>query len=285
MQIGIFGLHRGSSADPEVLVRRARRAEELGFESVWVGDHIALPVSGSEVGDNMPHQARLEALMALSFVAAVTRRVRLAVGVIVLPQRQPVLLAKQLSTLDVLSNGRLIVGFGVGYVDAELRALGASLHDRAARTDEYLEVMRALWSSSAEATSFSGRFVELNGVVQRPLPVQVPYPPVIFGGQSTAAYRRTVQLGDGWYGFDLDVSATASALEELRAATSRFGRPAERPPLEITITPPAGPVSLETAQRYAQLGVDRLAVQPRRMDGSAIDDLMASLAETLIGQV
>jgi probable F420-dependent oxidoreductase len=266
-----------------VLARRARRAEELGFESVWVGDHIALPISADDAGDNMPHQARLEALMALTFVAAVTRRVRLAVGVIVLPQRQPVLLAKQLSTLDVLSNGRLIVGFGVGYVGAELRALGASLQDRAARTDEYLEVMRALWS--AEPVSFSGRFVELNGVVQRPLPAREPHPPMIFGGQSAAAYRRTVQLGDGWYGFDLDLEATATALADLRAASERFGRPAERAPLEITITPPAGPVSLETAQRYAELGVHRLAVQPRRMDGSAIDDLMASLADTLIGQV
>jgi probable F420-dependent oxidoreductase len=283
LNIGIFGLHRGSSADPEVLLRRARRAEELGFESIWVGDHIALPTLGDDGGNNMPHQARLEALTALTFIAAVTRRVRLAVGVIVLPQRQPVLLAKQLSSLDVLSNGRLVIGLGVGYVEAELRALGASLQDRGARTDEYLDVMRRLWSS--EPASFSGRFVEFDGVVQRPLPEQQPHPPIVFGGRSEAAYRRTVRSADGWYGFDLDVEATASALADLRAAAERYGRPEAWAPLEITITPPAGPLALDTARRYAELGVDRLAVQPRRMEGSAIDDLMSNLAENLIGQV
>src|SRR5205814_9800642 len=135
--IGLFGFHRGGSADPEQLTRRGQRAEELGFESLWVGDHLALPVA-EQAADNAAYEPRLEALTTLTYLAAVTKRVKLATGVIVLPQRQPVLLAKQLASLDVLSSGRLIVGFGVGYVELELTALGANLKDRGARTDEYL---------------------------------------------------------------------------------------------------------------------------------------------------
>ena len=165
LKLALFGLHRGSSADPDTLVRRARRAEEIGLESFWVGDHVALP-AGS--GDNPAEQPRLEAVVALAYMAAVTRRVRLAIGVIVLPQRQPVLLAKQLSTIDHLSKGRLIVGIGVGYLEPELRALGASLADRGARTDEYLTAMRALWNQPTP--SFAGRFVSFEGVIERPRP-------------------------------------------------------------------------------------------------------------------
>src|SRR6266536_1157376 len=115
MKIALYGLHRGSSADPETMARRARRAEELGFESLWIGDHIALPAEGADSAT----QPRLEAVVALTHLAALTTRVRLGLGVIVLPQRQPVLLAKQLTSIDVLSGGRLIVGIGAGWVEPE----------------------------------------------------------------------------------------------------------------------------------------------------------------------
>src|SRR5262249_5321016 len=169
LSLALFGLHRGSSADPETLARRARLAEDAGFESFWVGDHIALPV---EDGDNPAREARLEALTVLAHLAALTRRVRLALRAIVMPQRQPVLLAKQLTSIDVLSNGRLIVGIGVGYLEPELKALGASLADRGARTDEYLAAMRALWDEPGP--TFEGRFVSFAGLVHRPRPAQRP---------------------------------------------------------------------------------------------------------------
>src|SRR5207249_633356 len=124
-------------------------------------------------------------------------------GVLVLPQRQPVLLAKQVSSLDFLAKGRLTVGVGVGYVEVELRALGASLADRGARTDEYLAAMRTLWTEPAP--SFDGRFVSFAGVFQRPWPVQRPHPPIVVGGHSEAAYRRALMVGNGWYGVFLDV--------------------------------------------------------------------------------
>ncbi len=278
LKLALYGLHRGGSVDPETLVRRARLAEEAGFEALWVGDHVALP-SGLP---DPPDQPRLEALVALTYMAAVTTRVRLGVGVIVLPQRQPVLLAKQLTSIDVLSKGRLTVGVGVGYIEAELRALGASLADRGARTDEYLAAMRALWDEPVP--SFEGRFTGFAGVVQRPLPVQRPHPPIVIGGHSPATYRRAVQAGNGWFGWDLDPGETAAALARLRAAASRYERPAGLGELEVTITPPGTP-GLETARQYAELGVHRLVVQPRTMEGSAMDELIDSVGQELIGRL
>lgn len=279
LKLALYGLHRGSSADPDTLARRARAAEDAGLDALWVGDHIALPADGD--GDPAA-QPRLEAIVTLAHLAAVTTRIGLGVGVIVLPQRQPVLLAKQLTSIDVLSNGRLTVGVGVGYVEPELTALGASLADRAARTDEYLAAMRALWDEPVP--SFSGEFVSFDGVIQRPRPVQHPHPPIVVGGHSPRAYRRAVQLGNGWYGWDLDVDQTAAALAALRTAEDRYERPAELGELEITVTP-SGPVDLDTARRYADLGVHRLVHQPDTMDGTAIDELIASLGDTLVGRV
>ncbi|MGE3911428.1 MAG: TIGR03619 family F420-dependent LLM class oxidoreductase, partial [Chloroflexota bacterium] len=190
LSFGLFGLHRGTNADPEVLARRAQLAESAGFESVWLGDHVTLPY-GEQAFPYLPaDEPRLEVVVALGYLAAVTNRVRLGLGVIVLPQRQPVLLAKQLTTVDVLSRGRLIFGVGVGYLVPELEALGANLADRGARTDEYLAAIRAIWD--AEAPSFSGRFVQFTNVMQRPLPVQQPHPPIVVGGSSVPAYRRAI---------------------------------------------------------------------------------------------
>ena len=274
LKLGLYGLLRGDGITPDRLVGRAQLAEHAGFESLWVGDHIALPA------DQGGRQPRLEVVVALSHLAAVTTRVRLGFGVIVLPQRQPVLLAKQLSSLDVLARGRLTVGVGVGYVEPELCALGVSLADRGARTDEYLAVMRALWTEPAP--SFAGRFVSFSEVIQRPQPIQRPHPPIVIGGHSVAACRRAVMTGNGWYGVYLDVAQAAETLAVLRRIAAQCERPPDLGELEITITPP-GPVDLATAQRYADLGVHRLVIQSAAESG--IEELIESAAETLIGQV
>lgn len=276
MKLGLYGLIRGSGVDPETVARRARSAERAGFESVWVGDHIALPP------DRGGERLRLEVVTALSYVAGVTERIRLGFGVIVLPQRQPVLLAKQLATVDVLSGGRVLVGIGVGYVEPELQALGASLADRGARTDEYLAVLRALWTG--QPVSFDGRFVSFPEVVQLPPPRQQPHPPIVVGGHSPAAMRRAVRAGHGWYGVYLGVDETADMLARLREVTAGVDRPAELGELEITVTPP-GPVDLDTARQYADLGVHRLLIQSADVDGSDLDTLIDSAAEHLIGRI
>lgn len=275
MKFALYGLHRDSSADPDVQARRARLAEDAGFESLWVGDHLALPAGDAGQG----HQ-RWEALITLAHLAAVTSRVRLASGVIVLPQRQPVLLAKQLASLDVLSKGRLMVGIGVGYIEPELRALGVSLAERAARTDEYLAVMRALWT--AEPVSFAGRFTSFTDVVQQPGPVQRPHPPIIVGAQTPPSYPRAVRSGNGWYGWCLDPDQSARAIADLRALADRLDRPADLGELEISVTPPEPP-DLATARRYAEIGVHRLVLQPSTADPAAMDDLITTVGDTLVG--
>jgi alkanesulfonate monooxygenase SsuD/methylene tetrahydromethanopterin reductase-like flavin-dependent oxidoreductase (luciferase family) len=179
-----------------------------------------------------------------------------------------VLLAKQLTSLDVLSGGRLIVGLGAGYVEAELRALGATLAERGARTDEYIAALHALWGEPVPA--FDGRFVGFSGVIQRPLPVQRPHPPLVIGGDSPAAYRRAREAG-GWYGWERTPEQVAAVRERLGAE------------LEITVTPdPPGPLDPALARRYAEAGVDRLVLQPPDTTGAAMDELIAATRDTFM---
>ncbi|MEU7748114.1 TIGR03619 family F420-dependent LLM class oxidoreductase [Nonomuraea sp. NPDC049158] len=267
MDVGLYGLHRGENVDPDLLARRARTAEEAGFESLWVGDHIAMPDSPDEPG-------RLEAVVALAHLAALTTTIKLGFGVLVLPQRQPVLLAKQLTSLALLSRGRLIVGVGAGYVEPELAVMGVRLNERGARTDEYLAAMRAVWDDQP----FAGDFVTYQGAVQRPRPPQRS--PIVVGGHSRAAMRRAVQHADGWYGVYLTPEQAAGALSDLRDAAKVYDRPAHLSELEITITPPPGPVDRETARRYAALGVHRLTIQPLDADMEATVTAGAGLLGT-----
>lgn len=276
LKFGLYGLQRGCGADPAILAGRARRAEQAGFESVWIGDHIALP------DEQDGRQPRLEAVVAISYLAAMTTRIRLGFGVLVLPQRQPVLLAKQLTSIDIMSGGRLTIGIGVGYVAPELHALGVTLADRGARTDEYLAAMRTLWTDPEP--SFEGRFVSFAGVYQQPPPVQRPHPPIVVGGHSEAACRRAATTASGWYGVYLDVGETGEALARLRKVAAGCERPARLGELEITITPP-GRIGLDTARRYADLGVHRLLIQPGTQDGSDMDELIDAAGATLIGRV
>lgn len=282
LKFGLFGLHRGANADPETFVRRARLAEDAGFESLWLGDHITLPYGASAVPTLPADQPRLEVVVALGYLAAITSRVRLGLGVIVLPQRQPVLHAKQLTTVDVLSSGRLIFGIGVGYLEPELEALGANLRDRGVRTDEYLAAIKAIWS--ADAPSFSGQFVQFHDVMQRPLPVQQPHPPVVVGGSSAPAYRRAILAANGFYGSNYDLARTAAVLAEIRQLAATLERPVELGELEITVTP-TETMTLELARQYAALGVHRLLLQPRDLNGPEIDQLIDTVGNTLVGRV
>jgi probable F420-dependent oxidoreductase len=283
LAFGLFGVHRGLMAEPEALGRRARLAEAAGFESVWVGDHISLPMGKAAVAAYPPEQPRLEALTALSYLAGITSKVRLGVGVIVMPQRHPLLLAKQLSTVDVLSNGRLIFGIGVGYVPAELEALGASMADRGSRTDEYLMAIRAVWDETAP--DFAGRYVSWSNLMQRPLPIQKPGPPVVVGGRSAAAYRRALRSAHGFFGHNWTLEDTASILEEIRQLAGQVERPAELGELEITITP-REEIDGDLARRYADLGVQRLALLPRDLDSPTYaEELIERVGETVIGKL
>lgn len=253
MRFGLFGVNFGPCADPALHVRVATAAEEAGFESVWSGEHVAMPVRDNPV----PTPAEtpfLDSLVALANVAARTTTIRLGTGVLVLPHHNPVLLAKALTTLDLVSGGRLIAGFGGGYVAAEFRALGVPFADRGRITDEYLDAIRTLWTD--ELPRFSGRFAAFDGIRFEPKPRQRPHPPIVIGGHAGPALRRAARLGDGWYGFGLTVERTATVVAELRRLR------AGRPPLEISLTT-FEPLDEALVARAAAAGVDRLILAPR----------------------
>jgi alkanesulfonate monooxygenase SsuD/methylene tetrahydromethanopterin reductase-like flavin-dependent oxidoreductase (luciferase family) len=190
-------------------------------------------------------------------------------------------LAKQLASLDVLSNGRLIVGLGVGYLEPEFRALGAPFEQRGAVTDDYLAAMRAIWTEAKAA--HKGRFAAFANVQAHAQPVQRPLP-IVIGGRTAAAFRRAVQHGDGWYGFALDVPKTREAIDGLRQAAAGVARPAHLGPLEMSITPGRGvTVDAATCAQYAALGVHRLILMPSaRLDAAGIECYVQTVGSELI---
>jgi probable F420-dependent oxidoreductase len=257
-KLGLFSVNMGACADPAVMMRIGPLAEELGYESLWAGEHVVLPdpqVSPSPLG---PQDPIIDPIAALSFYAACTSRVRLGTGIVILPQRNPVVLAKELASVDVVSGGRLEFGLGVGYLEPEMTAIGVPMADRGARSTEYLEAMQALWSMPNPA--YSGRYVSFAGVDAYPRPVQRPVP-IVVGGRSPAAHRRAVRYGHGWYGFALTVEQTAEQLAGLRAAAEQVSRPPDLGPLEISVTPRER-VDAALFAALSEVGVHRVIVQP-----------------------
>ncbi len=259
MQLGLFSINMGPCAQPEGLAETAAAAEAAGFESVWAGEHVVLPDPQVPPSPMAPQDSALDPLLALTWAAASTSTVRLATGIVIVPQRNPVVLAKQVASLDVLSGGRVTLGIGVGYLEPEFRAIGANYDERGAVTDEYLAAMTSLWYD--EHPEFHGRFADFAGVDAHPRPVQQPIP-IVVGGHSAPAYRRSVAGAQGWYGFAQRPEDTAASLAGLREAAGQVDRAESLGRLEISVTP-RGRLTAETASAFADLGVDRLVVMPR----------------------
>jgi len=250
MRLGLFSINIAARSDPDHLASVAKAAEDAGFESVWTGEHVVLPDPQVPPSPMAPQDLALDPLIALTYAAAATTTLRLATGIIILPQRNPVVFAKQVASLDVVSRGRMILGIGVGYLEPEFRAIGANYEDRGAVTDEHLEAMEHLWYDDKPA--YDGRFVSFSGVDAHPRPVQNPIP-IVIGGHTPRAYLRAVARGHGWYGFAMTPETAAQSLEGLRAAASRVERPASLGTLEITVTP-RGRLTAETAAQFAEIG-------------------------------
>jgi probable F420-dependent oxidoreductase len=274
MKLGFYGINMGACVDPEVAVAVARAAEEAGFDSVWTAEHVVLPDPQVAALPIPPQTPLLDPAVALAHLAADTRTIRLATGIIILPQRNPVVLAKELASLDVLSGGRLVFGLGAGYLEPEFEAVGATFAERGERTDEYIEAMLALWTQ--EKPRFEGRFVSFSGIDAQPRPIQKPHPPIVVGGMSPPALRRAVRWGDGWYGFALDLDATAQCVEGLRRAQQQVERSSELGRLEISVTP-SGLLDADTISGFEELGVDRLVVLGL---GASAEDLIAFIEAT-----
>src|SRR6266568_3591671 len=221
MKFGLFAVNMYACSYPETAIQIAQLAEEAGFESLWAGEHVVLPDPQAPPSPMAPHDRILDPVITLTYLSAHTSRVRLGTGIIILPQRNPLVLAKELASLDELCGGRLICGIGVGYLEPEFRALGVPFADRGARTDDYLAAMRAIWTQPKPA--YHGRFVSFEHVQAYPQRAI----PVVVGGHSASAYRRAVEQGNGWYGYALDLDRTAHALADIAEALKHYDRPQE----------------------------------------------------------
>jgi probable F420-dependent oxidoreductase len=256
MRFGLFGINVGACADPRLQRDVVLAAEAAGFESVWTGEHVAMPIRDNPV-PAPPETPFLDSIVSLTRIAAVTERLRLGTGILVLPHHNPVVLAKALASLDVVSGGRLIAGFAGGYVEGEFRALGVDFHRRGAITDDSLAAIRALWTEAEPR--YAGRFARFDGIRFEPKPAQRPHPPIVIGGQAPAALARAARAGDGWYGFALTVEQCGpivAELKRLRAATARAAQP-----LEISLTT-FEPLTGDLVTRAEAVGIDRLIVYP-----------------------
>ena len=215
MKFGLLLPNYGAIANRETISRSASLAEELGYDSVWTTDHVLVPTSMAE-----PYGSLIESLIALTVAAAATEQVRLGTSIIVTPQREPVLLAKQLAAIDVISGGRLILGAGVGWLEQEFNFLGADYRRRGERFDEGLALMRTLWRGEGE---FHGQFTAVEDALFAPTPLKRDRVPVWIGGNSRHAIRRAAASADGWHPVGLTPEELADGAAQLRSLTE--GRP------------------------------------------------------------
>jgi probable F420-dependent oxidoreductase len=262
MELGVYGLSAKATLGPEQTARLARLAEELGYRSWWAGDHVVLPSPRVPSSPMAPEDPILDPLVHLSFVAALTERIELGTGIVILPQRNPLVLAKQAASLDVLSRGRLWLGVAGGYLEPELAALGVPMTERGSRTDEHLDAMRALWHDPGPV-SYRGRHVAFSDLDARPRPFHPDGPRIVVGGHSAAAFRRAVTKGHGWIGNGSSPDDLATHLRGLQRAADEVDRPAHLGRLQIAFMQ-LDPVTVaaDAAARYRELGVDRLLLYP-----------------------
>ena len=258
MKFGLRYCNTGQYTDPARAVELVQAGEASGFESAWTVEHTVIPhgyksaypynetgrLAGGEGDFDLP-----DPLIWMAYVAAATTRIKLGTGVIILPQHNPIVLAKQVATLDAMSNGRVLLGVGVGWLKEEFEALGANFAERGVRTDEYISVMRELWS--ADAPSFKGKFFQFERAYMRPKPIHGAVP-IHIGGHSTFAAKRAGKLGDGFF-------PARGSMPELIALVHETARANGRDPAAIEITVSL-PNSLNDLPVLAKLGVSRVLV-------------------------
>jgi probable F420-dependent oxidoreductase len=242
MRVGLHALGIGTGARPEVILAVACAAEAAGMATLWAGEHVVLVDSPTS---RYPYSADgrlavpadadwLDPMLALTYAAAATSRIGLATGVLLLPEHNPVLVAKQAATLDVLSGGRLTLGIGVGWSAEEFAALGVPFENRGQRAAEYVAAIRALWSQ--DVASFRGDFVGFDNIRVNPRPVPGRRIPIVVGGNSDAALRRVAAFGDGWYGFSLAATDVAERVSTLARQCQRRGRELDELSISVAVS-------------------------------------------------
>ena len=265
MKIGFFSVGIGPTAEPQLLRSIAMAAERLGFATLWAPEHVVLveqyaskyPYSSGEfpAPSDIPIA---DPFTTLAYAAACTSTIRLGTGICLVPEHNPLVLAKTVATVDRLSGGRLILGVGVGWLAEEFAALGIPFERRGARTREYVEVMRKLWTEPR--SSHSGEFVTFEGVLSYPKPA-APNVPVWFGGESAAALRRVAEYGDGWLGFKVSPVDAAGKIRRIEEMLKANGR--RRSDVTLAVSPYTDPITPDDIKRYRDAGADEVALLMR----------------------
>ena len=264
MKYGFTLPGRGQIATPERLGIIAKKGEEFGFDALLTGDHILVPRNisspypyteggefpGSDSGESM------EQITLLSYIAGQTNKIRLVTSVLIVPHRNPLVAAKSLATLDVLSGGRLVVGVGVGWMREEFQALGQPpFEEPGAVTDEYIRAFKELWTE--DDPQFEGKYISFDNISLLPKPVQKPHPPIWVGGESRPALRRTAELADGWYPLGSNPTFPMGTPEQLNAGLERLAQYAERFGRD--------PKTIETIYRTHQFELTKTPAGPGRL--------------------
>jgi probable F420-dependent oxidoreductase len=285
MKFGLMFVNSGPFANPALFEVLVRTADEVGFESIWTVEHVVVPVGYasqypySKDGRMPGNNERIpipDPIVPLAYAAAITKRVKLGTGILILPQRHPVYVAKELATLDVLSQGRALLGIGIGWLEEEFKVLGVPFRERAARTEESVRALRSLWAP--ETSSFDGRFYRWGAVESYPKPVQKGGVPVIVGGHVEGAARRAARVGNGFFPAIGDLTLLASLFAALRDECGKVGRRPE----EIELTSGLAAQTPDMVRRYEDLGVSRLIVPPPGFDPDGLRRGLESFANALI---
>lgn len=288
MQIGLGFIGAGVSAEPDVISLIASTCEACGYHSLWAPEHVVLldqyaseyPYTQNGV---MPFETMaidfMDPFLALTYASAVTKKIRLGTGICLLPERHPVVTAKEVASLDKLSNGRFDFGVGIGWMKEEFDALQIPWPKRAQRTRDYLSAMTELWTK--EESEYSGEFCAFPPVRSYPKPVQQPHPPIIFGGESKPALRRVGEIGNGWWGVNVSVEAASDHLATIKGFAEAAGRdPAS---LSYAASPQlGGPVSLDEVKQYQDLGIDQVIIGIFGASGDEYKKAIENAAESLI---
>ena len=282
MKVGLFAPFANPYATPEYIEALGKGAEERGFDSLWVAEHVVLfddyesayPYASDGKIPVPAESGILDPFISLTYLAGCTTTIRLGTGICLVPQRNPVYTAKEAATVDWLSNGRLELGIGVGWLAEEFQALGVPFEHRGSRCRDYIAVLKTLWCD--DVSQFDGDYYTLPPTRQFPKPVQQPHPPLHFGGESDAALRRVADLGQGWYGFNLTPDELKERLQRLDTLLERRGR--TRDDIEISICPYMLPATPETIQGYRDAGVDRVILTALAADAAGLPVVLDSLA-------
>ncbi len=280
-----FGVHFANFIfpEPDKAVDFCQTAERVGFSFAVAIEHVVLPTdynstypyspTGKLPGDHLTSLP--DPLVWMTHVAACTERLRFMTGVLILPQRNPLVLAKQMATMDYMSGGRMELGIGVGWLEEEFDALGIPFAHRGKRADEYIEAMRALWA--ADDIGYHGEFVDFQNMNCNPKPLQDPLP-IIIGGHSDFAARRAGRLGNGYF----PATGWSGDITPLLATVREEAEKAGRDPAEIQITTGLDPEDpLGSAQRMAELGASRFAIPSLLFEGDYVENLERYAAEVI----